>query len=131
MVRLCSFGTLVFVAAATLSVAAAGGCAQDKHADEATALATNEPLTAERVSPAAARKAYGEGEITFRAKERGRVWLFDDDRKSVLFFGDMNKGDRVTVTPRLHRATINGARLKVNDIFERNHHAIYFLSGDK
>ena len=121
----CFKSSLVLVALAGIFLAAPG-CSAEKQS-EATTVSIDEPITSDRVPAAAVLESSGEGEQSFRAPAAGKVWLFDDDRKMVLYFGDVHKGERLTVSPRLHRLTLDGRDLNVNDIFERNVHGIYFL----
>jgi hypothetical protein len=121
--------TAVCIAVAALAGATIAGCASGTSAAPSSAASTiNEPITPNRVPAAAKIQSSGTGEQTFRAPSHGRVWLFDDDRKSVLYSTLLNKGDRLALSPRLHKATLNGDDVGLNDIFDRNAHAIYFLA---
>ncbi len=104
------------------------GCASDSKAAHCPVANINEPISPDRVPASAKLQASGTGELGFRAKVHGRGWLFDDDRKTVIFSTLMEKGERLTVAPGHHRASLNGEDVGVNDIFERNSHAIYFLA---
>jgi hypothetical protein len=70
----------------------------------------------------------GTGDKSFRADRAGRVWAWDDDRKLVIYTGELSKGDRFTIAPRMNRASINGQQLTLGQQMMRdNVHKIYFL----
>ena len=79
--------------------------------------------------PAEAKLAeQGSGDKSFRADRDGRVWAWDDDRKLVIYTGEVRKGDRFTIAPRMNRASINGQQVTLSRrMMPDNVHKIYFL----
>ncbi len=91
-------------------------------------LPANQTVTADRI-PAAARLATrGTGKQSFRAPHDGRAWIFDDDRKVILYSALLHTGELITITPSLHRVSVNGEAHDVSGIYDRNLHAIYFAA---
>lgn len=78
-----------------------------------------------RISSNARLVKQGRGELSFRAGSNGRVWVFDERRREVVYHDDLLDGDVFTVHPDKDRIDINGRYKKVE--FSGDHiHRIYF-----
>ncbi|MBC8109217.1 MAG: hypothetical protein H7Z14_21705 [Anaerolineae bacterium] len=86
----------------------------------------NDNLNVDRLPRNAKSVATGTGEITYRVRDRGRIYVYDADNERVLLARDVHDGQSVLVDPGKDRVLIDGKKV-YDDNLERKHaHRIYF-----
>ena len=70
--------------------------------------------------------ASGTGRIEWRVEESGRVWVGNDKRKSVVYSGDVRRGDVVEVIPGSNQVKVNGRTVFDQNMESRHEHTIFF-----
>jgi hypothetical protein len=70
--------------------------------------------------------ATGNGEISYKVRERGRVFIVDADDDRVLLSRDVYKDQTVQVDPDNDRVLIDGKKVYDNNLERKHAHRIYF-----
>ncbi len=78
------------------------------------------PKTAERV-------AEGAGELSYKAREDGSIYLHDATAEKTLFRTPVKKAQRFTIAPSQDRASLDGKDVFTGNLSDRNEHKIYFV----
>ncbi len=114
-----------FVLFATLLIAAtfAAGCEMlgDSAEDDAPTITdVTVPKESELV-------AQGRGELSYKARADGRIFLHDATADKTLFATPVQRGQRFTTAPGEDRASLDGTDAFEGDMQTRNEHKVYFL----
>jgi len=75
------------------------------------------------------RVAYGRGDLSFNARDNGRVWVYDRTDRRIVYSSDVRRGDRVIVSPEDDYITISEARQRGGSQFRlnpRHDYEVYF-----
>jgi hypothetical protein len=109
--------TLQNLALLLLAAAIVGGCQE-----------TSEPSTAHLITlPGDAKVvAEGPGELTYQAKEDGRVFLFDVDDNLVVAARRVRAGQQFALSAKLSAATLDGRKLVEQELKMKHSHRLYF-----
>jgi len=91
-----------------------GGCMSERNAQI--------PSTAERV-------AEGTGDVSYRAPDNGRVYVFDRNDDRIVFTGDVDKDQLVVVDTKNDRITVGDKVVSEKSLHPGNAHRIFFESG--
>jgi hypothetical protein len=72
----------------------------------------------------------GREDLSFRAEDDGRVWVWDATHDQIVFRADMNRGDRLLVSPEEDFITLDiagrhGARATY-DLSPKHEYEVYF-----
>lgn len=70
--------------------------------------------------------AEGHGDLSYKAKRDGIVYVFDEDDRVTLFRERVREGQRFTVSPEQNRATIDGEEVWKKDLKKKHSHRLYF-----
>lgn len=70
--------------------------------------------------------ATGTGQVSYRARDRGRVYVYDADDQRVLFVRDIRDGQEIVVDPENDRVLIDGKKVYDNNLERKHTHRIYF-----
>jgi hypothetical protein len=76
--------------------------------------------------PANARLASeGTGQVTYRAADDGKVYVFDQNDNKIIYSGDIQKGQIVTVDPQANRVMIGDNVVSERSLHAGNSHRIF------
>ncbi|CAN5677658.1 hypothetical protein BH09PLA1_BH09PLA1_24120 [soil metagenome] len=70
--------------------------------------------------------ASGTGEVTYRVRDRGRIYIYDADNERILLSRDVRDGQTVLVDPGGDRVLIDGKKVYDNNLERKHTHRIYF-----
>jgi hypothetical protein len=111
---------LVLCGAVVLSTQLGAGCTQtDTSSERSDTLSI--PHSARVVDE-------GVGELSYVARSNGRVWLYDQDDKTVLDARRIEHGQEYRVFPEQNRVTLDNHKVYDQDIKRKHAHRIYFQS---
>lgn len=75
----------------------------------------------------ASRVAFGRGDLSYVARDRGRVWVYDATDGRVVYRGDLLRNDRILVSPERNYISLREAESRGSFRMNPRHdHAIYF-----
>jgi hypothetical protein len=107
MTVLCKFAVVGVAALACLS---AGGCASEGGAIPATADMVVE----------------GNKQLTYQAPREGVIYVFDDDANRLIYTGNVNRGQTLSIDTREDDITIDGRRATEWDLDPDHRIQVYF-----
>jgi hypothetical protein len=70
----------------------------------------------------------GFGDIEWRARRDGRVWVYDVGEREVVWRGDIRTDQRIRVRPERDRIEIDDRTVFDQNLERRNAHGVYFLN---
>jgi hypothetical protein len=82
---------------------------------------------AEQVPPNAQLLVQGDRQLTYSAPRDGEVYVYDVDDETLLYSGQVQKGQSITVDPEEDRIMIDSKLALEKDIHAGNKHRIYFV----
>jgi hypothetical protein len=103
--------------AAILLIALAFGCEEDKHESSKHSLAV--PDSAQMV-------AEGTGELSYRANDDGRIWIYDADTQQVVAAKRVREGQKFTLNPEKNSAMLDSQKVLSTDLKRNDQHRLYF-----
>lgn len=83
-------------------------------------------LDTDRLPRSAKSVATGTGEITYRVRDHGRVYVYDADNERVLLAREVHEGQTVLVDPGKDRVLVDGKKVYDNNLERKHTHRIYF-----
>lgn len=69
--------------------------------------------------------------ITYRAREDGRVYIFDNNDQKLVWSGRLRDGERFVLQPGRHEATINGSPVGLPKLGSGHGFTLYFMPEEK
>lgn len=80
----------------------------------------------------AQRVAYGRGDLSYVARNAGRVWVYDQTDREVVYRSDVRRDDRLVVSPERNYISLReaGARGSYR-LNERHDYALYYKRDDR
>jgi len=73
------------------------------------------------------RVASGAGELTYTAKEDGRVFVWDRTTREIVYESAVDDGDRILVSPEQNLITLSSRDARIMDRLDRDHaYEVYF-----
>ena len=104
----------------SLSAVAMTGCnitSSDSQRDEGRELTV--PKKSEKV-------AEGNGDLSYKTKHDGTIYVYDEDDQVTLFRQRIREGQRFTLSPQQNLATLDGKKVYDKDLKKKHQHRLYF-----
>jgi hypothetical protein len=79
-----------------------------------------------QISANAQLAAEGTKKVSYRAPDDGKVYVFDQNDNRVVYYGDVAKGELVTVDPDASRVTVGDKVVAEKSLHNGNSHRIFF-----
>jgi hypothetical protein len=105
--RQCAVSTIVGVALLLL-----GGCASPDRPDEV-------PISAAPVDES-------KETVYWTATEDGKIYVVDDDRKQLLYSGEVRRGQTIQVDARANKVMLDNATVTQRDLINDHRYKVYF-----
>jgi hypothetical protein len=83
-------------------------------------------LSTDRLPRDAKSVATGTAEISYRVRDRGRIYIYDADAERVLLAREVYEGQTVLVDPAQDRVLIDGKKVYDRNLERKHTHRIYF-----
>ena len=80
----------------------------------------------QHVAPQATLASEGTGEVSYRAPEDGKVYVFDQNDNRVVYVGDVQKDQLVQVDPNKDDITVGDKIVFEKGLHKGNSHRIFF-----
>jgi len=93
------------------------GCEQDMHESSRHTLTV--PDSAQMV-------AEGAGELSYLAKDDGRIWIFDADTQKVIAAKRVREGQKFTLKPDSNSAMLDSQKVISTELKRKDQHRLYF-----
>ena len=115
---------MLLLATLSLATASAAGCELTDSGDDKD----NGPSMSELVVPKEVELvAQGRGQLSYKARADGRIYLHDATAEKTLYQTPVKRGQRFTIAPDEDRASLDGTDVFEGNMHTRNEHKIYFL----
>jgi hypothetical protein len=70
--------------------------------------------------------AEGNGELSFRAPDDGRIWVMDADTGKVISSKRVREGQKFTLNPEANSAMLDSQKVISQDLKRKDKHQLYF-----
>ncbi len=70
--------------------------------------------------------AEGRGDLSYKARRDGVIYVYDYDDTATLFRQRIREGQRLTISPEQNRATLDGKKVYDEDLKKKHIHRLYF-----
>ncbi|WP_428939867.1 hypothetical protein [Fontivita pretiosa] len=97
----------------------------DDNDNDRTPSERREPLTVSGVPKSAELLREGSGELSARASSDGKAYLYDVNDGRVVWSGNVQRGELITIDPDNDRAAVEGKVVFDQNLERRHSHRIY------
>lgn len=114
-------GRLLVAALAVSTTSILGGCNisdsgdSGRHEDRELSVPKKAEIVAE-----------GRGDLSYKARRDGVIYVYDYDDTATLFRQRIREGQRLTVSPEQNAATLDGKKVYDQDLKKKHIHRLYF-----
>jgi len=70
--------------------------------------------------------AEGKGDLSYKARRDGVIYVYDNDDSATLFRQRIREGQRLTLSPEQNLATLDGKKVYDQDLTKKHTHRLYF-----
>jgi hypothetical protein len=71
----------------------------------------------------------GHGKLKWTADMDGSIYVYDNDKKTIRYEGDVRRGEEVVVQPESDRIYVGGHVVYQENLEKHDWHRVYFVGG--